>query len=218
MVFQQTPSTTGELAPIIVVIAVGSGDGWEKRGFECRKNRFLWLSDAVNRDLLSLRTQVLLEHSFARSPIPAPVPAPVPAPIPAPASTRSSEDSVAELAGRDSAGNGRGIEVEQRNEIERAGEIGRGEQLFYELKRLTLNAPVYVVPISDLPSLRCEPSLLCIVVHETVRSTLDTSPLPIPHMLIEHNDASELRFVAFVTKRKEKRTQKRRTRKTEEAR
>ena len=214
MVFQQTPSTTGELAPIIVVIAVGNGDGWEKRGFGCRKNRFLWLSDAVNRDLLSLRTQVLLEHSFVRSL----VPAPVPAPVPALASTRSSEDSVAELAERDSAGNGRGIEVEQRNEIERAGEIGRGEQLFYELKRLTLNAPVYVVPTSDLPSLRCEPSLLCIVVHETVRSTLDTSTLPIPHMLIEHNDDGELRFVAFVTKRKEKRTRKRRKRKTEEAR
>jgi hypothetical protein len=210
MVFQQTPSTTGELAPVIVVIAVGNGDGWEKRGFGCRKNRFLWLSDAVNRDLLSLRTHVLLEHSFALSP--------VPAPVPALAATRSSENSVAELAGRDSAGNGRGIEVEQRNEIERAGEIGRGEQLFYELKRLTLNAPVYVVPTGDLPSLRCEPSLLCIVVHETVRSTLDTLTLPIPHMLIEHNDAGELRFVAFVTKRKEKRTRKRKKQKTEESR
>lgn len=181
MVFQQTPSTAEELASFIVVIAVGNGDGCEKRGFGCRKNEFLQLSDAVNRDLLLLRTQVLPEHSFARSP--------VPVPISTPASTRSSEDSVAGLAGRDSAGNGRGVEVEQRNEIGRAGEIGRGEQLFYELKRLTLNAPVYVVPTSDLSSLRCEPSLLCIVVHETVRSTLDTSTLPIPHMLIEHNDA-----------------------------
>jgi len=196
MVFQQTPSTTGELAPIIVVIAIGNGDGCEKMGFGCRKNEFLWLSDAVNRDLLSPRTQVLLEHSFARSP--------VPVLISTPASTR------------DSAGNGRCIEIEQRNEIGRAGEIERGEQLFYELKRLTLNAPVYVVPTSDLPLLRCEPSLLCIVVHETVRSTLDTSTLPIPHMLVEYNDASELRFVAFVTK--EKRTRKRRKRKTEEAR
>ncbi len=198
MVFQQTPSTIEELAPIIVVIAVGNGDGCEKKGFGCRKNGFLWLSDAVNRDLLSLRIHILPEHSFARSP--------VPAPVPAPASTR------------DSAGNERCIEVEQRNEIGRAGEIGRGEQLFYELKRLTLNAPVYVVPTSDLPLLRCEPSLLCIVVHETVRSTLDTSTLPIPHMLVEYNDAGELRFVAFVTKRKEKRTRKRRKRKTEEAR
>lgn len=171
MVFQQTPSNTEEIAPIIVVIAVGNGDGCEKKGFGCGKNRFLWLSDAVNRDLLSLRTQVLPEHSFARA-----------------------------------------------LDFERAGEIGRGEQLFYDLKRLTLNAPVYVVPVSDLPLLRCEPSLVCIVVHETVRSALDTSTLPVPHVLLEHNDAGELRFVAFVTKRKEKRTRKRRKRKAEEAR
>jgi len=202
MVFQQTSSTIEEIAPIIVVIAVKSGDGWEKEGFGCRKSTFLWLSEAVNRDLLSLRTQVPPEHSFARSP------------VSAPASTRNVEQrNEIERA------------IDRAGDIERAGDIDRaGEQLFYELKRLTLNAPIYVVPIDDLPLLRCEPpllcepQLLCIVAHETIRSTLDTSTLPIPHMLIEYNDAGELRFVTFVTKRKERRTRKRRKRERKGAR
>lgn len=76
--------------------------------------------------------------------------------------------------------------------------------LVFELKRITLNAPIFLVPLPELSSLRAEPSLLCIVAHTTIfDATLRSLPLP-PYALLEYC-GGELRLTDVVLLRTQKR-------------